>query len=146
MTTSMRRRARRQGGVTLVELMLAVTILAAGILTLVAVLSKSMNGGRSGLHLSAATQIAQSRLEQLQRDTWTNVAPTAGWTAPATVTNAVVQATGTATEQSYTLSYRITDVDPGRTRAVDVRVTWTEPNRPNRSVTLSSIRDNYEGV
>ena len=135
---------RREAGVTLVELTIAATILAGGILMVVAVLMQSMNGGRSGLHLSDATIIAQSQIEQLQRERWTNILAT-GWTAPTTIANEV-QGAVAKTEQTYQLSWRITDLDPGRTRSLDVRVQWSEPNKPSRTVTLSSIRDNYEAL
>jgi len=32
----------------------------------------------------------------------------------------------------------------GQTRSLDVRVQWNEPDRPNRSLTYSSLRFNLE--
>ena len=49
-------------------------------------------------------------------------------------------------EQVYTRDERISNVVVGWTRTIDVRVSWDEENRPNRSVTLSSIRFNRTGL
>jgi hypothetical protein len=40
---------------------------------------------------------------------------------------------------TYTLSWRIADLDATR-KAIDVRVTWDEPNRPGRQLVLSTVR------
>ena len=61
-----------------------------------------------------------------------------------TVVDSTVQGDPNRTEQSYTLSWRIANVVPNWTRAIDVRVTWEEANDSDRSVTLSSIRYNRE--
>jgi hypothetical protein len=58
----------------------------------------------------------------------------------------VVQGATNEIEQTYEVSWRITNLDPGRTRAVDVRVEWDEPKHPNRVYALSSIRFNHEGL
>ena len=60
--------------------------------------------------------------------------------------NEVVQGPANATEQAYNLSWRIADVDPTRTRSIDVLVTWAERNRPNRQYAITSLRFNHEGL
>ena len=57
-----------------------------------------------------------------------------------------VQAETNQHEQTYTVDWRITDLVTGWTRALDVRVTWDEPGRPNRSGAFSSVRFNREGA
>ena len=57
----------------------------------------------------------------------------------------VVQAAVDQTEQAYSVSWRIANVDAGRTRSIDVRVQWAERNRPNRQYAISSMRFNHEG-
>ena len=131
-------------GLTLIAVMIARVILAGGLLTMARVQIQSMKGAQSGRHLAQATAIASSQLEQLERTRWTNI-PVTGWTAPTPVNN-TVQGAGPQTERAYALSWRITTLTPGKTRALDVRVSWQEPSGRNRSVVLSSVRNNYEGL
>ena len=138
-------RRRSSGGFTLVELTIAIAVFAVGMLSLSAMLLAAMQGGSRGRHTTQASAIAESRMEQFQRMAWAQLAPTAGWSAPVTVNN-TVQAGADLDEQTYMVDWRITNLVAGWTRSVDVRVTWDEPGRPNRSVTFSSIRFNREGV
>ena len=135
---------RLQGGFTLIEVMLAGVVFLVGMLTLSAMQLHSLQAASSGRHSTQAAAIAESQMEQLQRVTWTQVAPTAGW-APAVTVNNSVQAGTAITEQVYTLDWRITDAVADWSRTIDVRVRWNEPKRPNRSVVFSSIRYNREG-
>jgi hypothetical protein len=87
-------------------------------------------------------------MEQLQRLRWTDaaLADTAGaFTAPITQTN-TVQGDSNQVEMSYAVDWRIADVETDWTRSIDVRVTWDEEKRPNRSVVLSSLRYNREAL
>ncbi len=138
------RRARRHG-LTLVEVMIALVILAGGLLTMATVQMQSMQGGQRGRHLTNATAIAETQLEQLQRLGWGQLGVTA-WTAPVQVSNAVQDAAGTQVEQAFNLSWRITDLVAGKTRSIDVRVDWTEADGRARTVALSSVRHNYEAL
>ena len=138
------RRRRSSSGFTLVEIMMALSLLGIGLLSLAAMQLTAMKYGARGRHMTKAAAIAEVQMEALMRSRWTNLAPTA-WTAPVTVSE-TVQGAITQTEQSYSLSWRITDVDPSRTRAIDVRVLWDEPNRPTRQYALSSLRFNHEGL
>jgi prepilin-type N-terminal cleavage/methylation domain-containing protein len=138
-------RPARSGGFTLIELAIALSVFATGMLALNAMLLHAMKGGGRGRHSTQAAAIAESQMEQLQRLTWTQLVPTAGWSAPLTVNN-VVQSDANQVEQSYTLEWRIKDDVVGWTRSIDVRVRWDEPGRPNRSLTFASLRFNREGL
>jgi len=138
-------RRRGSGGFTLVELTIAIAVFAAGMLSLSAMLLAATQGGSRGRHTTHASAIAESQMEQLQRLTWTQIAPTAGWSTPVTVHN-TVQADANQNEETYSVDWRITNLVTGWTREIDVRVTWDEPGRPNRSVTFSSVRFNHEGA
>lgn len=133
---------RRSSGFTLVELMIATVILAGGLLVMAAVQIESMQGGQRGRHLGQATTIAASQLEQLQLRRWTSIPPT-GWTTPVDAA-AVVQRNDL--DQAFAVSWRITDLVANSTRAIDVRVSWTEATGETRSTTLSSIRNNHEAL
>jgi prepilin-type N-terminal cleavage/methylation domain-containing protein len=144
-TTSFSLRGRepqRRSGFTLVELMIATVILAGGLLTMATVQIQSMQGGQRGRHLSQASVIAASQLERLQRMRWTSI-PATGWTAPITADNIVSRAD---VDQPYAVSWRITNLTANSTRTLDVSVSWTEPSGQNRTVTMSSIRNNHEAL
>jgi Tfp pilus assembly protein PilV len=139
--------SRRREGFTLLEVVVAFGIFGVGMLSLTAMQLHAMRAGSSGRHTSQAATIAQTRMEQLQRLRWTNaaLAPNDTWSALFTVNN-TVQGSPNQVEQVYTRDERVSNVVDGWTRTIDVRVSWDEENRPNRSVTLSSIRFNRTGL
>lgn len=126
-----RRRPTRSDGFTLIEVMIALTILATGLLTVAAAQLYAMRGGSSGRHTSEAATIAHSQIETFARTAFDDLAATGGNWLPNSplVENRI--------EASYSTQWRITDVDPNL-KSVDVRVTWDEPQRPGRQVILST--------
>ena len=137
---------RARGGFTLLEVMIATAIFAIGMLGLTAMQLHALRSGGSGRHATQAAAIGQSQMEQLERLRWTDLTTTAGaFTAPITVSN-LVQAATNESEMAYQVAWRVADVQAGWTRSIDVRVTWDEPRRPNRSVVLSSLRYNREAL
>jgi len=140
----MMRRKRNRSGFTLVEIMIAMSLLAIGLLSLAAMQLTAMQYGSRGRHLTKAAAVAEARMETLMRARWTDVTPTA-WTTPI-VTNEVVQGPSNQNEMAYSTSWQIANVDAGRTRSIDVRVQWTEPNRPTRQYVISSLRFNHEDL
>jgi type IV pilus assembly protein PilV len=135
-------------GFTLVEVMLALTIMAIGVLSLGALQLMTMEYGNRGKHASQASAIAQSQIEQLQRVTWTDasIQPTAGWSGPVQVNAQVQDGAGTVVAQSFDVFVRVSNASAGLTRNLDVRVDWDEPTRPGRSFALSTLRFNLEGL
>ena len=138
---------RPRGGFTLLEVMLALTLMAIGVLSLGALQLLMVEHGNRGRHATAASAIVQSRVEQLQRVRWTDASlqPTAGWSGPVVV-NSLVQDGGVVIEQSYDVYVRVTDSVAGVTRNVDVRAEWDEPGRPGRRYALSTLRYNFEDL
>jgi prepilin-type N-terminal cleavage/methylation domain-containing protein len=139
------RRKRSSSGFTLVEIMMALSLLGIGLLSLAAMQITAMKYGARGRHQTKAAAIAEVQLETLMRQRWTNLTTTGGWTTAVTA-NESIQSGSTKIEQAYSVSWRIADVDPTRTRSVDVRVQWAEPNGPSRQFALSGLRFNHEGL
>lgn len=135
-------RSVRAGGFTILEIVIAMAILGFGLLSVALMQLQAVNGSRSGRHTTQAAVIARDQMETFQRVAWASaqLAPTAGWSAPVNVDNQPDG--GGGAEQSYAVSWRVTDVDPNWIKNVDVRVTWNEPSFPNRTLTISSTRYN----
>ena len=151
----LRPRARpREGGLTLLELMIAMVILAIGLLGLLTMQIEAMKSGRTGKHVTDAARIAQDQMETLTNQAWALSGPT-GWTVPIVVngadaTNAATAAaaaTGQSVQQIFNMNWRITQLGAVTDlRRLDVRVTWAEPGddpaMPLRRFAVSSMRFN----
>jgi Tfp pilus assembly protein PilV len=131
---------------TLIEVMIALGVLAIGLLAMLAMQVSAMRGGKYGRHTTQAAQLARDQMEFLHRLDWGDplIAPTA-WTAPAPTTVVVQSAGGPQQEMTYNMSYRVTsDAIDSNLRLVDVRITWTEMNAPAgappRRYAMSTIR------
>jgi Tfp pilus assembly protein PilV len=136
---------------TLLEVMIALAVLALGLLAMLAMQVSAMRGGKYGRHTTEAAQLARDQMEFLHRLDWDDPAmsPTA-WTptflgTAGPVTLIVQSAAGPQEEMAYTVSHRITnDALDANLRLVDVRVTWTEmnapPGAPPRRYAMSTIR------
>ncbi len=136
--------ASTRGGFTLIEVTIALTVLAIGMLALALMQIHAMQQGNQGRHTTRAAVVARDQLERFQRMGWGDIAVTGGWTAPTPVTTVVQATPANRVEQTYNVSWRITDLTAGRTRAIDVRVAWTEKERTApKTLTLSSVRYNW---
>ncbi len=129
--------AKRRGGMTLVEIMISMVILAFGLLGVAAIQVRAIKEGSGGQHLSNASAIARNRVEALTRQPWANVLLNdsgGAWTAPVLVPTADI---------TYSQSERITDDAPAPAtmiKAIEVRIQWNDEKRQNRQVVLSSAR------
>ena len=147
MGTRTERFNRTAGGFTLIEVMITIGVLTFGLLSLAAMQIHAMHGSDRGRHATHAAAIAENRMEQLQQDAWASMGATGGFTADPAETNTVQLAGGASLgERAYNVSHQITDLQPTFTRAIDVQVSWTEEGGEVRSVTLSTIRYNREGI
>jgi prepilin-type N-terminal cleavage/methylation domain-containing protein len=161
--TRRHRAARRSGGFTLIEAMVAMTVLAFGLLSLAAMQLHAFRQGSAGRHSQDASATARAYLEQVQRVPWTTLdtAQAAGtWTNPswagaaATVNRSMSVPGGgpDPTEKSYGVQWLVTDVlvagnpDPCL-RDVAVRVSWAEKDRTApKTLELKTRRYNWGGA
>lgn len=129
------RAAARSEGFTLLEMMLAMGILAFGLLTLALMQLYAMRQGSQGRHTGDGTAIARSYLEQASRLPWSTLdAALNTWVAPAwagaPATNVVMDRPNAvdSTEHSYTIQWRVLNVGgpPVCLRDVEISVSWTE--------------------
>ena len=142
------RTARRvRAGFTLIEMMLAMVILAGGLLAMLAVQVQALKQGRYGRHTSEAMQIARDQMELLMRLPWDDPgAQPTNWTVPAAIDATVQNEGGAVAQQSFNVSWRIQNAafEPNA-RTVDVDVTWTENDANagfDRRYVLSTVKNN----
>jgi prepilin-type N-terminal cleavage/methylation domain-containing protein len=135
------KRLRTSSGLTLIEVMIAMVILAVGLLSLAAMQLEALRGSRSGHVDTDATAIAQDKLEELRLIAWASSAmnPTGNWSTAITVTSP-------HQGQVYTVDWRVNDVVSGWTRSIDVRVRWVAPERGDRERIVTTMRFNREAV
>ena len=140
MSDAHHRHERGSQGFTLIEVMLALVILAVGMLTLAVMQLQALKQGSQGKHTGDATAIARSFLEQTNRLPWSvlSTAQTAGgWQTPgadwpgqpaSTVTVNRPDGLAASTEHTYTITWQVTDIGaaPVCLRDVQVKVSWTE--------------------
>jgi prepilin-type N-terminal cleavage/methylation domain-containing protein len=140
-TASRANRRSGRSGFSLLEVMIALSILAVGLLTLSAMQMQALAAGRNGKTDAFAMTLSQDKMEDLRRRAWTDgqLASTGNWVTPETVTNA-------ADGQTYVRDWRVDDIVVDWTKSLDVRVRWSTPGKPNRSRILSSIRYNREDL
>jgi type IV pilus assembly protein PilV len=132
MTTTMQKiveetsRTKRSGsaGFSLVELMIAITLLGVGVLSLAGLFPIAMQRVSGGDLESRATFHAQSKIEELKRTSWANL---------------VAAAASDTVEVAYARDWIIeVDTPVVGMKQVQVTVSWSDKNGP-RTVSLSSF-------
>ncbi len=131
---ALRSGTRRSGGLTLVEVIMALAILSVVMMAMLAMQFHALRGGKTGRHVTQAAQIARDRMEFFHRINWADpdMADTAGWMLAGEIIDTQVDAVGgavTVNEQRYTVDWQIQDL-AADLKQIDVRVTWREPSDP----------------
>jgi type IV pilus modification protein PilV len=136
---------RTHAGFTLIEVVVALGILAFGLLGVAAMQLYSLRQGQVGKHTTQAALVAQDRVEELMSLDFSGaeLSATTGWQNHGTETKKIDTSSGTREEEVYTVDERITDVVAGFTKNIDVRVSWADRDDPNRSLVISTLRYNY---
>jgi type IV pilus assembly protein PilV len=136
--------ARREDGFTLLEVVIALGVLAFGLLALAAMQLHSLRQGTTGRHSSVAMTIAQDKMEEFLTLPFADadLTPGASWKTPETVTRSL-DGGAASEEQSYSVDWLVTNEVTDWMKRVDVRVTWDEPDWPGRQLVLSSRRFNW---
>jgi hypothetical protein len=138
-------------GLSLLEVLIALTILAVGLIGMLSMQVHALSSTSTGRHVSDALRIGMDQLERLKSQGWA-ATPATAWTAPIVVTGpeAVAVPAG-ANPQQFNVSWRIQNV-AGLTqvRQIDVRVTWREagdpPGMPLRRYAVTSFKLNGGGT
>lgn len=138
------RNVTRAQGFTLIEVMAALSILAIGLLSLAVMQLQAIRSETLGRNTSAAALVARDQMERFQRMRWADLPAVGGWQAQAPVNTTVQSNPANVVQQTYRVDARVRNLVFGWTREVEVRVTWDEPSRPNKSLVLSSVKYRQE--
>lgn len=110
-----------KSGFSLIEVIIAISILAIGILTVTSLQVSAIRGNSSANKITAATTLADQRMEALKSTGFLSLANTS-WTAAETI-------------GIFSRQWQITTT--GNLKQIDVRVTWADMG-VSRQVNISS--------
>lgn len=126
---------RQQTGFTLIEIFIAMLLLAIGLLGTAALTTGVVRGNIESRNLTTGTAIAQTCFEENRRVGYTNAG-----TVPTGGTNNCV--TGTSTVTSGGVSFtRVLAIDASvsNVKTLTVTVSWSEGAIGNKSITLKTV-------
>ena len=121
----------REGGFSLVELMVALVVLSIGVLALAQLFPQASRGEQASRMLTTANYYAQEKVEELSALPWTDAALTAGHHPAGTATESLGK-TG-AWQRFYivtTMAAPMADL-----KRVDVTVSWKNAGAGNTTLT-----------
>lgn len=131
-------------GLTLIELLIALSILSLGLLGMLTMQTQALKGSQHGKHVSEAARVAEQQMEFLVRQPWAAIPPSA-WSAPRVVVGPT-NGSGPSVGQPYSVTWRVQAGPDPALRLLDVRVSWTLPEAPAGSpgsmYAISSLRHN----
>ena len=121
---------KERSGFTLIEVMIALTILAVGLLALATLQIVSIRGNAFSTEMTYATMLAQSRLEQLRNTPYDSIPPTGG-----TPLTDPLPATATSKGIPYTIERTVDNNTPATDmKRITLVVLWTgSPAGPDKT-------------
>ena len=151
--------ARRRAGMTLIEVMIAIMLLAIGVAGMAAIQILAMRDEAIAREDNDASRIARDVLEQIQRMPFASVAVTAAYEEPAWIQTAgydpgevpvsvrtpdvVDTPSGEIDQKVYDVTWRVTAVaGQSSLRNVDVQVAWTDAAERPQTYTASTLKYN----
>lgn len=125
----------KQAGVTIIEVLIALFILAAGLVALLKFQSNLLQNRGLVSQRSEAVSLAENKLEDLRH--YVTINTTAGVKAYDDIAGGSSSFSGTST--SYTLTWTVAESTDPPYKAITITVTWTDAAGGSQSVTLDTI-------
>ena len=120
-------RLTRSKGFSLIEVMIALFILAIALLALAGLMVTTTKNNSFGGHMTEAATFAQDQLEKLRASPWASIVAGAD------------TSTG-STGISYARNWAVADTLNGDQRWVTITINWTDPTKKtNHSIRLRSM-------
>jgi type IV pilus assembly protein PilV len=126
--TGMRYAARGEEGFSLIEVLVALTILAVGLLSLALLQVTAIKGNAGASKSSIATELAQTKLELFRRDAWSAIINSTNTTFDGGTTPIYASVPADAGDNVIvrgTNFYRIWRVTPNATNSLKTITVWT---------------------
>jgi type IV pilus assembly protein PilV len=144
---------RRNGGFSLIEVLVALSILAVGLLALALLQVTAVKGNAVASKWTVATHLAQDRLERFRHVAWGGIASSspAGYNT-GTMTPQYANLPGAAGDNAAvrgTTYYRVWNVAPNATNTLNtitVWCCWQDESQNWHSVMLVTQRSNVGGM
>lgn len=147
--TGRRHAARGEEGFSLIEVLVAMTILAVGLLSLALLQVTAIKGNAGASKSTIATDLAQTKLELFRRDAWDNIVNSTNYTTFDGGTTPIYASVPAAAGDNVTVRgtrfYRIWRVLPNASDSLKTITVWTcwQDDRGNwHSVMLVTQRAN----
>ncbi len=147
---------RRQGGFTLIEVLVALVILSVGLLGLAMFQITAIKGNAIAAKWTVATELAQDRIERFRHVNWTSIQSSVpGGFVPGTqplqaAYGSLGGAVGDNTSVRGTIYYRVWDVTPATASSTFTTITvwccWRDESATWHNVMLVMQRTNVGGM
>lgn len=118
-------RCKKSKGFSLIEVLIALVILAIALLALAGLMVQSTNSNSWGSHLTEASTLAQDKLEELRMARWTAL-------DSEPFTDVRTGSTGT----NYTRTWTVDTNTAGNLKTVSISISWTD--KTNHTITILS--------
>lgn len=115
-------------GFTLIEVMIAMVVFLIGFLAVGAMQISAVNSNTNARMRTEATVLAADVAEQLMALPYD---PTTGASGPYGEIDPLDDGTHTASAAPYTIEWEVTEAASGRTKTIDVTVSWSKKGRDN---------------
>lgn len=150
---------RRQGGMTLIEVLIAISLLAVGVAGMIAIQVLAMRDEAIAREDNDASRIVRDVMEQIQRMPFANVAVTGGYDEPAWISEAgyddgevpvtmqtpdtVASPGGEIDQTVFQVTWQVSAVaGQASLRNVDIQIAWVDAADRPQTYTATTLKYN----